>query len=48
MAILVLQDAVVGDGLADEGVGLRHSAAIIGLVLRLSQRIEVIWRQTKH
>jgi hypothetical protein len=27
----------VGDGLADEGVGVRHSAAILGCVLRLSQ-----------
>jgi len=34
-----LEDAVVGDGLADEGVGIRHSAAILGCVLRLSQRI---------
>jgi hypothetical protein len=29
-------------------VGMRHSAAILGCVLRLSQRIEVTWRQTKH
>jgi len=36
-----LEDAVVGDGVADEGVGVRHSAAILGCVLRLSQRIEV-------
>ena len=42
----LLDDAVVGDGLADEGVGLRHSAVILGCVLRLSQRIEGIWRQT--
>ena len=42
------EDAVMGDGLADEGVGLRHSAAILGCVLRLSQRIGVIWRQNKH
>ena len=27
-------DAVVGDGLADEGVGVRHSAAILGCDLR--------------
>jgi hypothetical protein len=31
----------VGNGLADEDVGVRHSAAILGCVLRLSQRIEV-------
>jgi hypothetical protein len=34
-------------------VGIRHSAAILGCVFRLSQRIEVTrievtWRQTKH
>jgi len=28
------EDAVMGDGLADEGVGLRHSAAILGCDLR--------------
>jgi hypothetical protein len=38
----------VGDGLPSEGVGLRHSGAILGCVLRLSQRIAVNWRQTKH
>ena len=37
----LFQDAVLGDRLADEGVGVRHSAAILGCVLRLSQRIEV-------
>ena len=36
-----LEDAIVGDGLADKGVGVRHCAAILGCVLRLSQRIEV-------
>ena len=29
-AAQLLDDAVVGDGLADEGVGVRHSAAILG------------------
>ena len=30
----LLDDAVVGDGLADDGVGVRHSAAILGCDLR--------------
>ena len=30
----LFDNAVVGDGLADEGVGLRHSAAILGCDLR--------------
>ena len=38
----------MGDGLADEGVGVRHSRAILGCAHRLRQRIAVIWRQTKH
>jgi hypothetical protein len=38
----------VGDGLADERVAVRHNAAMLGCVLRLSQRIAVNWRQTRH
>ena len=44
----LFNDAVVGEGLADERVGVRHNAAMLGCVLRLSQRIAVNWRQTKH
>ena len=44
----LLDDAVVRDRLPDERIGFRHSGAILGCVLGLSQRIEVIWRQTKH
>jgi hypothetical protein len=33
-----LEDAVMGDGLVDEGVGMRHSVVILGAELRLSQR----------
>ena len=36
-----LDDAVVGDGLADEGVGVRHGAAILGCDLR--QVNETVW-----
>ena len=32
-ATQLLDDAVMGDGLSDEGVGVRHSAAILGLEL---------------
>src|SRR6516225_11977956 len=35
------QHAVVRDGLSDERIGPRHSAAILGCVRRLSQRIAV-------
>src|SRR5215469_351081 len=41
----LLDNSVVGNGLADERVGVRHSAAILGWVLRLSQRIAAIWGQ---
>ena len=41
-ATKLLDDAVVGDGLANKRVGVRHSDAIIGFGFRLSQRIEVI------
>ena len=44
----LLDDAVVGEGLADKRVGVRHNAAMLGCVLRLSQRIAVNWLQTKH
>ena len=37
-----LDNAVVRERLPDENVGVRHGAAILGCVLRLSQRIEVI------
>ena len=40
-----LVDTVVRNRLTNELVGIRHSAAILGCVLRLSQRIEVTWRQ---
>jgi hypothetical protein len=35
----------VGDGLANERVQVGHSAAILGCVLGLSQRVAVIWRE---
>jgi hypothetical protein len=38
----------VRNRLPDERIGLRHNAVILGCVLRLSQRIEVFWRQTEH
>ena len=33
-----LQNAVMGDGLPDERIGVRHSAAILGRVIEASQR----------
>ena len=44
----LFEDAVVRNRLPNERVGIRDSAAILGCVLRLSQQIEVAWRQTKH
>ena len=44
----LFEDAVVRNRLPNERVGIRHSAAILRCVLRLNQRIEVTWRQTKH
>jgi hypothetical protein len=37
-----LNDAVVGDGLADERLGLRHLARILGCRDDASQRTEVV------
>ena len=47
-AAQLLDDAVVRNGLPDERIGLRHNAVILGCALRLSQRIEVIWRHNRH
>jgi len=44
----LFEDAVVRNRLPNESVGIRHGAVILRCVLRLNQRIEVTWRQTKH
>ena len=48
LLILKADGVFSSHSLPDERVGVRHSTAILGCVLRLSQRIAVIWRQAKH
>src|SRR5215469_9852452 len=44
----LFQDAVVGDGLPGERIGLRHSAAILGCGFIQVNESVWFWRQTEH